>query len=159
MSVKTLTYLPLILVMLVINGCNPKGEQSSSNVNPNLVTNPITASGKTSASNLPIMEFEQTKHDYGMMVQGEKLSYTFKYTNTGGSDLIISDFSSDCGCTVPDFSKAPVKPGGSGKVEVVFNSAGKSGTVSKSIRLLTNAQPNTVELKITAEVYVPDSKK
>jgi uncharacterized cupredoxin-like copper-binding protein len=105
------------------------------------------------------MEFEQTKHDYGMMVQGEKLSYTFKFTNTGGSDLIISDFSSDCGCTVPDFSKAPVKPGDSGKVEVVFNSAGKSGTVSKSIRLLTNAQPNTIELNITAEVYVPESKK
>jgi hypothetical protein len=159
MSGKILTYVPIILLLCCFYSCRPKGEQSSSAVSPNLVTNPITASGKTSNSTLPVMEFEQTKHDYGMMVQGEKLSYTFKFTNTGGSDLIISDFSSDCGCTVPDFSKAPVKPGDSGKVEVVFNSAGKSGTVSKSIRLLTNAQPNTIELNITAEVYVPESKK
>jgi uncharacterized cupredoxin-like copper-binding protein len=105
------------------------------------------------------MEFEQTKHDFGIMMQGEKLTYTFHFTNTGGSDLVISDASSTCGCTIPDFSKAPVKPGDKGKVEVLFNSAGKTGTVSKTVRLLTNAQPNTIELDVTAEVYVPDSKK
>jgi hypothetical protein len=147
------------LVFCLSPGCKPKGEQVDKSVSPNLVTNPITASGKKAAGSLPVMTFEQTKHDYGIMMQGEKLAYTFKFTNTGGSDLIISDASSTCGCTVPDYSKAPVKPGEQGKVEVIFNSAGKTGTVSKTVRLLTNAQPNTIELEITAEVYVPDSKK
>ncbi len=151
----------IVLTLLLggLHGCKTNGENGDKQVSPNLVTNPITASGKKASGNLPVMEFEQTKHDFGMMVQGEKLSYTFKFTNNGGSDLIISDASSTCGCTIPDFSKAPVKPGDKGKVEVIFNSAGKTGTVSKTVRLLTNAQPNTVELEITAEVYVPESKK
>lgn len=140
-------------------GCKSKGDQSDKSVSPDLITNPITASGKKADGSLPVMVFEQTKHDFGIMMQGEKLSYTFKFTNKGGSDLIISDASTTCGCTVPDFSKAPVKPGEQGKVEVIFNSAGKSGSINKSVRLLTNAQPNSTELEITAEVYVPDSKK
>lgn len=147
------------LLVSILPGCKSKGEQMDNAVSPELITNPISASGKKASGTLPVMVFEQTKHDFGIMVQGEKLSYTFKFTNTGGSDLIISDASSTCGCTIPDFSKAPVKPGEQGKVEVIFNSAGKSGTVSKSIRLLTNAQPNTTELDIIAEVYVPASKK
>ena len=151
----------LVITLLLggLPGCKTNGENGDKPVSPNLVTNPITASGKKTSGSLPVMEFEQTRHDFGMMVQGEKLSYTFKFKNTGGSDLIISDASSTCGCTIPDFSKAPVKSGDEGKVEVIFNSAGKTGTVSKTVRLLTNAQPNTVELEITAEVYVPESKK
>jgi hypothetical protein len=147
------------LILCFIPGCKSNGEQKTQSVSSDLVTNPITASGKKAEGTLPQMTFEQTKHDFGMMVQGEKLSYTFKFTNTGGSDLIISNASSTCGCTIPKYSKEPVKPGGKGEIEVVFNSAGKSGTNTKTIKLLTNAQPNTVELEITAEVYVPDSKK
>jgi len=155
----TIGIIALSLLPGVLPGCKPKGEQGDKPVSPKLVTNPITASGKKDTGSLPVMVFDQTKHDFGMMVQGEKLSYTFKFTNTGGSDLIISDVSSTCGCTLPDWTKSPVKPGEQGKVEVIFNSAGKTGSVSKSVRLLTNAQPNTTELEITAEVYVPDSKK
>lgn len=156
---STIVLVALTLFLGVLPGCKSKGDKNDKSVSPNLVTNPISASGKKANGNLPVMVFEQTKHDFGMMVQGEKLSYTFKFTNTGGSDLLISDASSTCGCTIPDFSKAPVKPGDQGKVEVVFNSSGKSGSVNKAVRLLTNAQPNTIELEITAEVYVPDSKK
>lgn len=156
---STIAILALSMILGVLPGCNSQSEQGDKSVSPKLVTNPVTASGKKAHGNLPVMVFEQTKHDYGMMVQGEKLSYTFRFTNTGGSDLIISDITATCGCTTPEWSKAPVKPGEQGKVEVVFNSAGKTGTVSKTVRLLTNCQPNTTELEITAEVYVPDSKK
>lgn len=151
--------LAVTVLLVVLPGCKPKGERNADAVNPELVTNPITASGKKAANGLPVMSLEQTKHDFGMMVQGEKLSYTFVFTNKGGSELIISDASVTCGCTIADFTKSPVKPGDQGKVEVIFNSAGKSGSVSKSVRLLTNCQPNYTELEITAEVYVPNSKK
>jgi uncharacterized cupredoxin-like copper-binding protein len=159
MRIITTGFLTVSLLIATLPGCKQQGDQGNKSISPGLVSNPITASGKQASGTLPVMVFEQTKHDFGMMVQGEKLSYTFKFTNTGGSDLLISDASSTCGCTIPDFSKAPVKPGEQGKVEVVFNSSGKSGHVSKSVRLLTNAQPNTIELEITAEVYVPDNKK
>jgi hypothetical protein len=148
-----------VLLAGLLPACKSGSEKNNGSVSPELITNPITASGKKTNNNLPVISFETTKHDFGTMVQGEKLAYTFKFTNTGGSDLIISDASSTCGCTIPDWSKAPVKPGETGKMQVMFNSAGKSGTVSKTVHVLTNAQPNTVDLEITAEIYVPENKK
>lgn len=137
---------------------NDSGNESTNEVTTDLVKNPVTASGEKTKSNLPVMEFEQTSHDFGMIVQGEKVSHTFKFTNTGGSNLVISQASSTCGCTVPNFSKRPIKPGAKGTIEVVFNSAGRSGSNTKSVRILSNAQPNSVELEITAEIYVPEKK-
>lgn len=152
--------LALALILGAMPGCKNKPDQSGGTINPKLVTNPITASGKKAAtSNLPVMVFEQTKHDFGMMVQGEKLSYTYKFTNTGGSDVLISNVSATCGCTIPDWTKTPVKPGEQGKVEVIFNSAGKSGSINKAVSVLSNCQPNTIDLEFTAEIYVPNSKK
>ena len=159
MSRINLGIIAAAILVFSIQGCKSGNDKAPGSVNPALVNNPISASGTKNTGGLPQIAFETTKHDFGIMVQGERLTYTFKFTNTGGSDLIISDASSTCGCTIPDWSKAPVKPGDQGKIEVQFNSAGKSGSVSKTIKVLTNAQPNTVEIEITAEVYVPDSKK
>ncbi len=151
-------FLVLTVLVFLLPGCKGKSDSNKS-VSPSLVTNPVTASGKKSKTELPVMEFEQLKHDFGLVIQGEKLSYTFKFTNTGGTDLIISQASSTCGCTVPTYSKEPVKPGGHGSIEVVFTSAGYTGAVNKSVNILANTQPNTNKLEISAEVYVPDTKK
>jgi len=148
----------LAISILVLPGCKSKADKNNS-VSPDLITNPVTASGKKVKSDLPVMEFEQVKHDFGTVVQGEKVAHTFKFTNAGGSDLVISNASATCGCTVPTWSKKPVKPGDQGSVEVVFNSSGRTGSVSKTVNILANTQPNTVQLEVTAEIYVPTSKK
>jgi len=142
----------------LFTSCNntEKNKQDNDSVSPELVTNPITATGKTIKSDLPVMEFETDKHDFGLIVQGEKVAYTFKFKNVGGSNLIISDASSTCGCTVPKWPTEPIKPGESSKVEVVFDSTNKTGANHKQVKLLTNAQPNTIILSITAEVFVPE---
>jgi len=151
--------LGLAFSLLLFTGCQNKSKnESADQFSPDMVTNPVTATGNHPKNNLPVMTFDHVKHDFGMLVQGEKVSYTFTFTNTGGSDLVISSASSTCGCTISNFSKEPVKPGAKGTVEVVFNSAGKKGTQTKLVRLLTNAQPNTVELTITAEIYIPEKK-
>jgi len=146
--------LPFLLILLVV-ACNQDGEKTTDiGVSPDLVTNPITADGTSGKSKLPVMTFENTTHDFGSIVQGEKVAHKFVFTNTGGSDLIISDASATCGCTVPTYSRKPIKPGKSGEIEVVFNSAGRTGSQHKSIRVLTNAQPNTIRLDIDAEIIV-----
>ncbi len=37
----------------------------------------------------PSLEFQAEKHDFGKVVQGEQLEYTFEFTNRGTDDLII----------------------------------------------------------------------
>lgn len=157
-SNNTIILLAVIVIGSLLSGCNSKenNDENDDSVSPDLITNPITASGKTIKSVLPVMEFETEKHDYGLIMQGEKVAHTFKFKNAGGSDLIISSASSTCGCTVPTFSKEPIKPGQTGKVEVVFDSTNRSGAIHKQVKILTNAQPNTIELIITAEIYVPE---
>jgi hypothetical protein len=85
-------------------------------------------------------------------LQGETVSYPFKFKNSGKSDLIIADVSTSCGCTVPSYPKEPIHPGQDGVIKVSFNSAGKHGFQNKSIVIVANTQPNTVILRIKAEV-------
>jgi hypothetical protein len=81
------------------------------------------------------MTFAEEKHDFGKITQGEKVSYSFTFKNTGNSDLIVSNASASCGCTIPNYPKVPVKPGEESKIDVVFNSDGKSGLVEKTVTL------------------------
>ncbi|MBT5426992.1 MAG: DUF1573 domain-containing protein [Bacteroidetes bacterium] len=149
--------IPVFFLGLMLS-CNSskKTDNTDQGVSPDLVTNPITASGEKTKSSLPVMEFETEKHDFGLIMDGEKVSHTFKYKNIGGSDLVISSVSATCGCTTPRFSKKPIKAGESGSIEVFFNSTNRPGPNHKGIKVLTNAQPNTIELTITAEVFSPE---
>lgn len=159
-NINNSTYIIMAIIFLgsIFNACkgSDKTEKDNNSVSSELITNPITASGKKTKSKLPVMVFKTDKHDFGLIMQGEKVAHTFKFTNEGGADLVITSASSVCGCTVSSFSKKPIKPGESGNIEVVFNSASRQGANHKKVKILTNAQPNTIELTITAEVYVPE---
>jgi hypothetical protein len=85
-----------------------------------------------------IVKFDTLFHDFGTIYQGESVSYSYKIKNIGNSDLIIKDAISSCGCTVPNYPKKPIKPGGSGSVEVIFDSAGRYGNQYKSVILRLN---------------------
>jgi hypothetical protein len=117
-----------------------------------VVNNPNTASGKYDAGSLPVITFEKDFHDFGNLRSGEKVSYFFKFKNTGKSLLIISKVSTSCGCTISDYPKQPIKSGESGTVQVSFDSEGRHGIQNKSITVLSNTQPSTTVLHIKANV-------
>ncbi|MGP8215908.1 MAG: DUF1573 domain-containing protein [Bacteroidia bacterium] len=104
---------------------------------------------------VPSMVFTDTTHDFGSINQGEKVSYTFKFKNTGNVDLVISSATGSCGCTVPKYPKGTIHPGDEGQIDVTFDSSGKQGKVEKMVSLVTNCQPNTKILTITADIQVP----
>lgn len=113
---------------------------------------PMTADGKVDMEKIPVIEFQQEIYDFGKIVEGEKVSFSFKFKNTGKTPLIISDASASCGCTVPDKPEEPIEPGAEGLINVVFNSAGKMGLQNKSITILANTIPNTKTLYLRGEV-------
>ncbi len=56
---------------------------------------------------------------------------------------------------MPNYSKEPIKPGGEGKIEVVFDSSNRNGVENKKITVMTNAQPSTTILTFSVEVVKP----
>jgi hypothetical protein len=101
-----------------------------------------------------IISFKEYEHNFGKITEGEKAGYIFTFENKGTSDLVITSTSTTCGCTVPKFSKKPVKPGEAGSIEVVFDTSGRTGIQSKVITVKSNASVPMVLLKITADVSV-----
>lgn len=98
------------------------------------------------------ISFEKTEHNFKKIISGERVEYSFRFTNTGDAPLIITGIRSGCGCTVGDYPKDPLKPGEEGKIKVVFNSSGRKGFQSQSVSILNNTQESPKTLRITAEV-------
>lgn len=99
-----------------------------------------------------VLSFENLQHDFGEITEGEKVACMFKFTNSGDGDLVINSATTSCGCTVPRFDKEPIPPNESGSVEVLFDSAFREGTQTKTITIRSNAKVKVVVLRIVAEV-------
>ena len=148
---KIFTLAAVLLTIFAFTSCKSKSDNSGQ-VSTDLVNNPASANENADEENIPIMTLESEAHEFGKITEGEKVSYSFKFKNTGKADLIISDAKGSCGCTIPEWTKNPVTPGSSGSIGVTFDSRGKSGMQNKTVTLITNSIPNTKVLTITGEV-------
>lgn len=147
------------IALLTSSGCKSDGPNGQGSIPADLVNNPNSASGTADKGSLPVIQFEESEHDFGRIIEGESVSYDFKFKNTGKSDLIIAEVSTSCGCTVPSYPKTPIRPGEGGVVKVAFNSNGRRGFQSKSITVASNTQPNTTMIRIKAQVVNPGTEK
>ncbi|HEV7230237.1 MAG TPA: DUF1573 domain-containing protein [Bacteroidia bacterium] len=149
----------LILISLMgLHACSPKGNHDGK-IDTQDVNISATADGTGAKGMDPVMTFTTELHDFGKITQGERVKYAFKFKNTGGSELIISDAHGSCGCTVPEIPKKPVAPGEEAVIGVEFNSEGKRGMNEKTVTIISNANPHTKVITIKAEVMVPETKK
>jgi len=158
---KNIKLLSVMISLVVLVSCKNKTPEVSTDINYEkgasisgvdtpLVT-PVPANGK-----YPEMTFEEETHDFGKIKQGDKVVFDFKFKNTGGSDLIITDAKGSCGCTVPEYPKEAIKPGESGAIKVSFNSTGKSGEQTKSVTLFCNIKEGKKVLHIKSNIEVPE---
>lgn len=121
-----------------------------------VVSNPNIANvQEISNADAPVMTFTEMEHDFGNIKPGAVVEHTFTFKNTGKSPLVILNATSTCGCTVPDWPKEPIAPGAAGKINVEFDSRGKSGQVSKTITIQANTQPATNQVSIKTNI-LPD---
>ncbi len=101
------------------------------------------------------VEFKESTFDFGKVDEGEKVSHTYAFSNTGKEPLIISNAKGSCGCTVPKWPKEPIPPGGTGEVTVEFNSKNKKGKRNQKVTLTANTEPAQTFIYLTGEV-IPD---
>lgn len=99
-----------------------------------------------------IIEFDTKDYDFGTVKEGDVVEGVFKVSNRGKTDLVITDASASCGCTVPEWPKDAIKPGDSAEIKFSFNSKGRTGKQSKTITLQTNTANVTETLRIAGTV-------
>ncbi len=139
---KTL-FLSLIIAGALMASCNQNSKTAA---------NTAATAGTADTANAPKMKFEKETHDFGKIKKGDKVSYDFKFTNTGKSPLIITDAVATCGCTKPEWPHTPIKPGESGAVHVTFDSSTKMGLQDKMITITANTSPSQNMVHLIGEV-------
>ncbi len=143
----------LILALATLLSLASCGDTSTPNeIDVDLINNPNSAQGYDQSARVAAITFDADLHDFGRITQGESISYSFHFRNTGTSDLVISGCSATCGCTVADFPRGRIAPGKDGYITVSFNSQGKIGQQYQEVTVSSNAQPGRNILKITAQV-------
>ena len=141
---KTIT--SVLVIALALTSCKDKAVES---IETTTETSVVTEA-QTPSAQLPVMTFDKTTHDFGTIKEGEAQQTVFTFTNTGSAPLIITNATSSCGCTVPDYPKnTPIAPGDSGQLTVNFNGTGMN-KVTKTIRVEANTARGFENIKIEA---------
>lgn len=96
--------------------------------------------------------FSKYDHDFGKVKQDSKNKHVFTFTNTGKEPLIIESATGSCGCTVPNYPKAPIPPGGTGEIEVEYSPGKQENQQQKTVKVVANTEPKETELRISAFV-------
>ncbi|MDA9127403.1 DUF1573 domain-containing protein [Flavobacteriaceae bacterium] len=143
----------LFLAVLVAFGMTSCKDNAAEKVSADNVA--AAAERDTQADKYPVMSFAESTYDFGTINQGAAQEHVFTFTNTGEADLVIVDAKSSCGCTVPQYPKAPIAPGETGEMLVKFNGSGKN-QVSKTVTITANTQKGKEMISIKAFVTPKD---
>jgi hypothetical protein len=105
------------------------------------------------AQGQPRLVIDAMNYDFGEIAPGAKVTHRFKASNAGTAPLTIVNLNPSCGCTSTLLGKKVLAPGESTELEVSFNSIGQSGTVHKSVQVVSDdpANPN-LNLTFVAEI-------
>ncbi len=115
-----------------------------------LLTAILLVGGLNSAFAQAQIKFDKVSHNFGSFSESTpEQKCTFTFTNTGDQPLVINQAVASCGCTVPSYTKAPVKPGQKGTITITYNGKGKfPGHFKKTVTIRTNGQPELTRLYV-----------
>lgn len=70
-----------------------------------------------------VAKFKSDVIDLGKIEQGNPTTATFLISNIGKEPLIIEQANPTCGCTIGDYTKAPIPAGKEGWIKATYNAA------------------------------------
>lgn len=152
--VKKVLSIVVLTSLVLTTSCRKENSENQNAVSSEETTMPVDPNAKYAT-----MDFDKTEHDFGDIMQGDKVETIFTFTNNGEADLIIESAKGSCGCTVPEYPKTPVKPGDKATMTVSFNSVGKKGHHKKSVSIQANTEAGVERLTIKANINLDPNKK
>jgi hypothetical protein len=101
----------------------------------------------------PQITFEKTSHDFGTIIDTERVQTEFAFTNTGTGTLEIAEVKGSCGCTVATLTKRIFLPGEGDVIKASFDPKGRQGKQTKFITVISNAA-GTANQRLTVSSMV-----
>lgn len=159
-------YIFLFIFMATLLACQNKAQEDQRAVeeildpeliyNSDIIRNPVSAKPEPiDTVNVAKFKFKEHHFDFGEAAEGELVIHEYEFTNVGKVPLVIATGHSTCGCTVPEWPKEPIKPGGTGKIKVKFDTNGKAGPQAKPITIVANTYPSQTMLELVGIVGAP----
>lgn len=114
----------------------------------------LATQAQTNAAVKPVpevLQLKETGYDFGKIPQSRPVTHVFEMVNTGTTPLRLDNVQASCGCTTPEWSREPIKPGGTATIKVGYNAAAE-GYFNKSITLQYNTD-QTKTILISGTVY------
>ena len=83
---------------------------------------PLRAQDETFYKEADVIRFDKKVHDFGdVMIAEGPVSCIFTFTNISSEPLVIHNVISSCGCTTPEWTREPVRPGATGTIQATFS--------------------------------------
>lgn len=156
---KNLLFL-IVLLLLAFTSCQSDGKKNGSIEQidaggqiSSIIRNPVTANDAGDPSETAQIEFDDIEFNFGEVDEGAIIKHVFTFTNTGKAPLLIRSARSTCGCTVPDWPKNPIEPGGKGEISVQFNTQDKTERQEKPITITANTIPAETKVRLRGYVH------
>lgn len=137
----------LMAVAVLLGACQ---DHTNKKLSGDLISNPKSAENPSDKK--PVIQFDKTEYNFGKILEGEVVSYTFHFTNVGNVPLIITSVDKSCGCTASDYPREPIAPGERGDIKITYDSKGHHGFQSKTLVVNANTMPSQTVLRIKAEI-------
>jgi hypothetical protein len=142
----------LLIFPLVFFGCDEMDQKAGASKNAVL---PNTKD----SSQLTTIHWIDSVKNLGRITEGQKVEISFRFKNTGSKPLIIHSVQPSCGCTVADYPKEPIAPGGEGEITGSFDSNGRENLQRKQLSVFANTKGSQYHtLLFEVDVFKPKVK-
>ena len=139
----------LISAVILFTACNTSENNSD------------VASVMKDSTKFTTIKWQDSVISFGRRKMGEVINITFHCTNTGNKLLYLFDVRPGCGCTLVDYTKTPIQPGGQGIIEAKFDTKkSHPGIVHKSVHVSANASNSKLPyLRFSGVILPADSSE
>ncbi len=95
------------------------------------------------------VSFDKVVHDFGdILLSSGSQNCTFTFENVGPEPIVVHNVLASCGCTEPTWTKAPIRPGESGTIDVTFTNDQGPYPFNKSITVYISGLSKPVVLRL-----------
>ena len=98
-----------------------------------------------------VAKFSTETYDFGKVKQNAPPTATFVVTNISSEPLIIEAANPTCGCTISDYTKAPIAPGKTGTIKATYNAA-TIGAIHKTLTVKFSGIDELKSINLAGEV-------